>query len=107
MATRIGVIGPTLGKPGRSLEAYQKVLTMMEAAQRVSVVTSLRQYEDMVIESMEVPRNIRSIQRKFKKHGVVYPSIDLSRGEADFSAKVIRVVAQYTAPFDFQTATFV
>lgn len=52
----VGVIAPTLTS-GRSLDAYQRLLTMLEEAQRISVVTSLRQYENMVIESMEVPRN--------------------------------------------------
>lgn len=41
----------------RSIEAYQDFLTMMDEAQLISVVTTLRQYENMVIESMEVPRN--------------------------------------------------
>lgn len=50
-------LGGGLGISGRSLDAYGKVLYMMANAQLVSVVTSLNQYEDMVIESMEVPRD--------------------------------------------------
>jgi len=44
-------------RSGRSLEAYQTILTMVDEAQLISVVTSLRQYQNMVIESVEVPRN--------------------------------------------------
>lgn len=51
--------GGTFGVSGRSLEAYQNVLTMIDQAQLISVVTSLRQYANMAIESMEVPRNNR------------------------------------------------
>lgn len=51
-----GAITPTL-QTGRSLDAYQKVLTMVEEAQLISVVTSLRQYANMIIEAFEVPRD--------------------------------------------------
>lgn len=50
-------LGGTLGSSGRSLEAYGKALYMMAEAQLITVVTSLNTYENMVIESMEVPRN--------------------------------------------------
>ena len=45
------------GRSGRSLDSYYDVLTMIDEAQVISIVTSLRQYANMVIESMEVPRN--------------------------------------------------
>lgn len=44
-------------RSGRSLEAYQNFLTMMDQADLISVVTSLRQYSNMVLETMVVPRN--------------------------------------------------
>lgn len=44
-------------RTGRSLETYGDLLTMMDEAQLISVVTSLRQYQNMVIESMVVPRD--------------------------------------------------
>ena len=41
----------------RSGEAYQKVLAMLDEAQLITVVTTLREYENMVVESLNVPRN--------------------------------------------------
>jgi hypothetical protein len=43
----------------RSIEAYQKVLTMIDEAQLISVVTTIRQYDNMVIQSNDTPRNSR------------------------------------------------
>lgn len=42
---------------GRSLETYQDLLAILDEAKLVSVVTSLRQYDDMAVESVVVPRN--------------------------------------------------
>lgn len=53
---RSGAVAPT-AQTGRAADAYEKMYTMLEEAQLVSVVTSLRQYQNMVIESMEVPRD--------------------------------------------------
>jgi len=52
-----------LGIPGsivsRSLDAYQRALLMVQEAQLISVVTTLRQYQNMVVEQLEVPRDNR------------------------------------------------
>ena len=50
-------LGGALGVSGRSLDAYGKALYMLANAQLITVVTTLNTYEDMVIESMEVPRD--------------------------------------------------
>jgi hypothetical protein len=42
---------------GRSTDAYFELVAMLNEATVVEVVTSLRQYENMVVESMEVPRD--------------------------------------------------
>jgi hypothetical protein len=47
------------GANSRSAEAYQDVLTMLNEAQLINVVTTLREYDNMVIESLSVPRNPR------------------------------------------------
>lgn len=41
----------------RSQEGYQQFLTMMDNAELVQAVTSLRQYSNMVVGTMVVPRN--------------------------------------------------
>lgn len=41
----------------RSIDAYGKALYMLAEAQLISVVTSLNTYSNMVIESLEVPRD--------------------------------------------------
>lgn len=43
-------------RSGRSLEAYQDFLVMLNQADLVIVVTTLRQYSNMIVESMTVPR---------------------------------------------------
>ena len=44
---------------GRGVDAYGKALYMLAEAQLVTVVTSLNTYQDMVIESLEVPRDAK------------------------------------------------
>lgn len=52
----IGFFG--VSKPlNRSLQAYEKIRKMVDEAQVISVVTSLRTYKNMVIESVEIPRS--------------------------------------------------
>ncbi len=46
-------------RSGRSTDAYQEFLVMLNQAQFVAVVTTLRQYANMVVQRMEVPRNSR------------------------------------------------
>lgn len=41
----------------RSIQAYQKVLRMMDDAELISVVTTIRQYDNMIIQSNDTPRN--------------------------------------------------
>lgn len=43
----------------RAQELYEDLIALKESAQPVDVVTTLREYEDMVIESVQVPRNAR------------------------------------------------
>jgi hypothetical protein len=45
------------GTQKRSIEAYQEVKRMLNDAKLVTVVTTLEQYENMVVRSMNVPRN--------------------------------------------------
>jgi hypothetical protein len=45
---------------GRSTEAYYQVLALLNEAELIEVVTSLREYENMVIETMDVPRTNKS-----------------------------------------------
>jgi len=45
------------GVAKRSIQAYQDALVMLDEAQLITVVTTLREYENMVIESLAVPRN--------------------------------------------------
>jgi hypothetical protein len=40
-------------------DAYQELLRIMRAGELVKVVTSLRDYENMVLTSVEVPRDVR------------------------------------------------
>lgn len=52
----------TLGgalEENRSLSAFEKFLEMKDRADLVTVVTSLRQYSNMVIESYSIPRDAR------------------------------------------------
>lgn len=50
-------LGGALGVAGRSVDAYGKALYMLAEAQLITVVTTLNTYGDMVIESLEVPRD--------------------------------------------------
>ena len=41
----------------RSLEAHDRVLQILRDAELITVVTSLREYDNMILESVEVPRD--------------------------------------------------
>lgn len=54
--------GGALGNPDRAGEAYEKFLEMVNKAQVVTVVTTLRQYANMAIESISIPRSAQKGQ---------------------------------------------
>ena len=53
----LGQAAQTNLSTARSIDAYGKTLYMLAEAQLISVVTSLNTYSNMVIESLEVPRD--------------------------------------------------
>lgn len=42
----------------RSVDAFNRLITIHERKERVTVVTGIKVYEDMVITSLQVPRNV-------------------------------------------------
>lgn len=75
---------------GRSLEAYQKALTMLQEAQLISVVTSLRQYQNMVIESLEVPRTAKqgqSVEMSLSLREIKTAQVAVAAGTSDLGTQ--------------------
>jgi len=84
-----GFIRPTLTS-GRSLDAYGKFLTMLDEAQLVSVVTSLRQYQNMVIESMKVPRTAklgRAVEVSLELREIKTAQVSVAAGTSDLGTQ--------------------
>lgn len=74
----------------RSLSAYYDVLTMLDEAQLVDVVTSLRTYTNMVIESLEVPRDDKrgeSVEMKLGLREVLTVEIASTAGTTDLGTQ--------------------
>ena len=93
--SRAGVIGPPL-TAGRSLTLYQKVLKMVDEAQLISVVTSLRQYQNMVIESLEIPRNSKrsyAVEMKIQLREILTAQAQLDFGTTDLGTKQTTAVS--------------
>jgi len=81
---------------GRAAEGYQKLLAMVDEAQLISVVTTLRQYQDMVIESLEVPRDPQfssSVQCSISLRQVLTAEVATSAGTTDLGRQNATEVA--------------
>lgn len=83
-------LGGALGVSGRSLDAYGKALYMLDQAQLITVVTTLNTYQDMVIESMEVPRDSKrgnSVEMNLRLRQVMTAQVAASAGPSNLGTQ--------------------
>lgn len=86
----IGVQGVTNLSTARSIDAYGKALYMLAQAQLISVVTSLNTYSNMVIESLEVPRDSKrgqSVEMNLTLREVMTAQVALTAGTTDLGTQ--------------------
>lgn len=51
-----GTVQTTLGRDSRSIDAYQRLVALQEKREPFTVVTGLKQYKNMVLKTLTVPR---------------------------------------------------
>lgn len=81
--------------PSRSADAYGKALLMAAEAQLVTVVTTLNTYDDMVIESLEVPRDStkgHAVEMVLSLREVMTAQVATTAGTSDLGTKPTTVV---------------
>ena len=89
-------LGGALGVSGRSLDAYGKALYMLANAQLITVVTTLNTYEDMVIESMDVPRNSQrgyAVEMNLRLRQVMTVQVATSAGPSNLGTQPTQPVS--------------
>ena len=80
----------------RSIEAYEKVLEILNNAELITVVTTLRQYENMALESVEVPRNSNlgyAVEMNLSFREVLTAEVTDPAGTTDYGRQNTRIVA--------------
>jgi len=80
----------------RSIEAYEKVLEILNNAELITVVTTLRQYENMALESVEVPRNSSlgyAVEMNLSFREVLTAEVTDPAGTTDYGRQNTRIVA--------------
>lgn len=90
MVTDHPIIFGGAGRSNRSLDAYQTFLKMLDDAQLITVVTTLRQYSNMAIESMEVPRNANlgsAVQVTLNMREVLTSEVAVAEGTTDLGTQ--------------------
>ena len=78
------------GFTGRSADAYNQFRRMLDDAELVSVVTTLRQYSDMVVESLEVPRRAglgRAVELNLNLRQLLVATVALDAGTSDLGTQ--------------------
>jgi hypothetical protein len=79
-------LGGAALSPDRSLDAYYNVVVMINEATLITVVTSLREYENMMVESMEVPRTNRlgnAVEMSLSLREVLTTQVDVAAATTD------------------------
>lgn len=84
-----------VGTAGRSIEAYGKALLMAAEGQLITVVTTLNTYDDMVIESLEVPRNSQrgyAVEMNIRLREVMTAEVAQAAGTANLGTQPTQAV---------------
>lgn len=79
----------------RSKDAFENVLNILNEAELITVVTSLRQYQNMILESVDVPRNSRlghAVELSLSFREVLTAEVTSTAGTTDLGTQNTTVV---------------
>lgn len=80
----------------RSIETYQDVIQILDDAETITIVTTLKQYENMVLKTVDVPRNARlghAVEMSLTFREIQTAEVTETQGTTDYGRQNTREVA--------------
>lgn len=89
-------LGATNIGANRSIETYQDVIQILDDAETITIVTTLKQYENMMLKSVDVPRNARlghAVEMSLSFRQIQTAEVTETQGTTDLGRQNTRLVA--------------